>query len=284
MLAALLRATADHLDRVDDAGLEHVDVLAGVGVVAGVGRLLADFVDDHRAVDAAVVGDLLHRSRQRVQHDVDADLLVTLGLAADFFDRFGATQQGHAAAGQNAFFHGRTRGVQGVFDAGLLLLHVGFAGGADRNDGHAAGQLRQPLLELFLVVFALGVVDLIANLLDAVLDVRRLAGALDDRGRFLVDRDLLGAAQVLQRQVLELQAQVFADQRAAGQHGDVAEHGLAAIAKARSLDGADIEHAAQLVDDQRGQRFAVDVFGNDQQRLAATGPLFPAAAPTREGC
>ncbi len=46
---------------------------------------------------------------------------------ASLFDRFAATQQGHAAAGQNAFFDGRTRGVQGVFDAGLLLLHVGFA-------------------------------------------------------------------------------------------------------------------------------------------------------------
>ena len=40
-------------------------------------------------------------------------------------------EQGHAAAGQDAFFDRRTRGVQGVFDAGLLLLHLGFGRGAD---------------------------------------------------------------------------------------------------------------------------------------------------------
>ena len=55
-------------------------------------------------------------------------------------------------------------------------------------------------------------------------------------------------------EVFELQAQVFADQRAAGEHGDVAQHGLAAIAEAGGLDRADVQHAAQLVDDQRGQR------------------------------
>ena len=89
-----------------------------------------------------------------------------------------AAQQGHAAAGQNAFFDRRTGGVQGVFDAGLLLLHVGFGAGADRDDRHAAGQLGQPFLELLLVVLALGRFDLVADLLDAGLDLGRLAGRL----------------------------------------------------------------------------------------------------------
>ena len=46
------------------------------------------------------------------------------------------------------------------------------------------------------------------------------------------------------------------------------EPGLAAIAKAGRLDRSDLEAAAQLVDDQRRQRFAFDVLGNDEQRLA----------------
>ena len=50
--------------------------------------------------------------------------------------------------------------------------------------------------------------------------------------------------------------------------GDVLEHRLAAIAEAGRLDGRDLEAAAQLVDDQRRQRLAVDVLGDDQQRLA----------------
>ena len=68
--------------------------------------------------------------------------------------------------------------------------------------------------------------------------------------------------------VLELDAEVFGDHLAAGQDGDVLEHGLAAIAEARRLDGGDLQAAAQLVDDERGERLAFDVFGDDEQRLA----------------
>ena len=50
--------------------------------------------------------------------------------------------------------------------------------------------------------------------------------------------------------------------------GDVLEHGLAAIAEARRLDRRDLEAAAQLVDDERAKRLALDVLGDDQQRLA----------------
>ena len=46
------------------------------------------------------------------------------------------------------------------------------------------------------------------------------------------------------------------------------QHGLAAIAKAGSLDRRDLQAAAQLVDDERGERLALDVLGDDQQRLA----------------
>jgi hypothetical protein len=38
--------------------------------------------------------------------------------------------------------------------------------------------------------------------------------------------------------------------------------------KPGSLDGRDLQAAAQLVDDERGERFAFDVFGDDQQRTA----------------
>jgi hypothetical protein len=41
---------------------------------------------------------------------------------------------------------------------------------------------------------------------------------------------------VFERELLELQAEVFADHRAAGQDGDVAQHGLAAIAETGRLD------------------------------------------------
>ena len=72
----------------------------------------------------------------------------------------------------------------------------------------------------------------------------------------------------------ELDAEVFEDGLAAGEDGDVFEHRLAAIAEAGGLDGTDVERAAELVDDQRGEGFAFDVFGDDQQRLAGVDDRF----------
>ena len=94
-----------------------------------------------------------------------------------------------------------------------------------------------------------------------------LAVAVDhDGGVVLVDDDLLGAAEIFPGHVLELDAEVLGDHLAAGEDPDVLEHGLAAIAEAGGLDGADVEGAAQLVDHQRGEGLALDVLGDDQQR------------------
>ena len=106
--------------------------------------------------------------------------------------------------------------------------------------GHAAGQLGQPLLQLLAIVIAVGDFDLAANLLGAAVDGVLLAGAADDRRVLGVDDDLLGPAQVGQLDGVELDAQVLEDRRAAGQHGDVAEHRLAAIAVAGGLHGTDV--------------------------------------------
>ena len=77
-----------------------------------------------------------------------------------------------------------------------------------------------------------------------------------------------------QLDVLQLDAQVLEDRLAAGQGGDVFQHGLAAIAVARGLDGADLQDALELVDHQRGQGIAFDVLGDDEQRLFLLGNRF----------
>ena len=85
----------------------------------------------------------------------------------------------------------------------------------------------------------------------------------------LLMRTFLAVPSMVERHVLELDAEIFADDLAAGDDGDVFQHGLAAIAEARRLHGGNLEAAAQLVDDQRRQRLAFDVFGDDDERLAA---------------
>ena len=98
-----------------------------------------------------------------------------------------------------------------------------------------------------------------------------LTGALDDGGVVLVDGDALGASQMLQREALQLEAQVLGDRLATGQHGDVLQHLLAPIPEARRLDRADLQRAAQLVHHQRRQRLAVDVLGDDEQGACGLG-------------
>src|SRR6185503_17853174 len=65
----------------------------------------------------------------------------------------------------------------------------------------------------------------------------------------------------------ELAAHIFGDEGAAGEDGDVFEHLLAALAEARRLDGEGVDRAAQLVDDDGGERLAVEVVSDDHEVL-----------------
>ena len=112
-----------------------------------------------------------------------------------------------------------------------------------------------------------------AKLLDAALDRRRAAGAIDDRGVILVDRDFLRLAEVLNLERVELDPQVLSNGAAVGQNGEVFEHGLATVAVAGRLHRGNLERAAQLVDDERRQRLSLDVLRDDEQRTAQARDL-----------
>src|SRR5699024_4839334 len=58
-----------------------------------------------------------------------------------------------------------------------------------------------------------------------------------------------------------------------GQDGDIGQHLLAAVAEAGRLDSDDIEAAAQAVDDEVGQRVALDILCDDQQLAAGLDDL-----------
>ena len=194
--------------------------------------------------------------------------MASSSCSLSFRKRRDAAKQCYTAARNDAFLNRRARGVHGVFHARLLLLQLGLGCGPHLDHCHAADQLGQTLLQLFLVVVRGGVLDLRAELLDAALDLAGFARALDDRGVVLVDDHFLGAAELFDLHVFELDAKIFGDGFAAGQNGDVFEHFLAAIAKARSLHRNALQGSAELVHDQRRQRFAFDIFRNNQQRLA----------------
>src|SRR5439155_12201569 len=128
-----------------------------------------------------------------------------------------------------------------IIDAILALLHLDLGRTADPNNRNAAGQLRQTLLQFLLVVIRGRLLDLRSQLSAATRDVRFFPGAVDDRRAVLVDTDLLGRAEHVERDVLELDAEVLADHLTTGQDGKVVEHRLAPVAKARRLYRRDLE-------------------------------------------
>ena len=161
--------------------------------------------------------------------------------------------------------------MQGVLDAGFLFLHLGLGGGAYIDDGHTAGELGEALLELLAVVIAGGFLDLTTDLVDPALDGLGLAAAVDDDGVFLLHDDVGRGAEVGKLNAVQLQAEVFGDEFTTGEDGNVFHHGLAAVAEARCFHGTDLQGATDAVHHESSERFALDVFGHEQQRLVAGG-------------
>src|SRR5260221_810056 len=259
----------NHLGRVDDALGDQVDVFAGLGIEAvGVLVLLEDLADDDRAVFSGIDGDLAGRIGQRLAHDLDAGLLVVV-LGAQSLEVLGGSQQRDAAARHNAFFHRRTGRMHRVINTILALpdLDLGRAADADHRD--AARELGQTLLQLLTIVVRGGFLDLRLDLIDPRLDVGLLPSAVDDGGVLLVDHHLLGAAEHGERDVLHPDAEIFGYRLAARHNRAVLQHGLAAIAEARSLHGCDLEATAQTVDYEGSQRLAFAVFCDYHKRLTA---------------
>ena len=100
------------------------------------------------------------------------------------------------------------------------------------------------------------------------LDIVRVACAADDDGVLLVDLDLTCAAELCELGVLELKTEFVADDLAAGEDSDIAEHFLASVAESRSLDRDAGEGAAELVENEGGESFAFDVLSDDEELLA----------------
>ena len=136
-------------------------------------------------------------------------------------------------------------------------------------DADAAGQLGEPLLELLAVPVGVGVLDLGLDLVDAARDLGAASPAPSTIVvSSLVIDDAPGLAQHLETDLVELEPDLGGDDLATGEDRDVLQHRLAAVAEGRGLDGGRVERAADLVHDQRGQRLALDVLGQDEQRLA----------------
>jgi hypothetical protein len=117
-------------------------------------------------------------------------------------------QQGHTAARHDAFFVGRAGRAEGVLDAVLALPEFRFRRGTDPDNRGAAGELGGTFLELLAVVVCGDDLELGFYLVQAVLDLREVTGAVEDGGVVLGDDDLAGAAELIEPGILEPLAQL----------------------------------------------------------------------------
>src|SRR6185437_4839084 len=161
--------------------------------------------DHHPAVDRGVFGDLPGRCIERAPDDLHAGLLIAFALGLFLCDRFDTTQQRKAAAGNDPFGDCSLGRANGVVERLFPCFHLRLGWRADANDGDAARQLRQPLLQLVLVVFAGRLFDFSPDLLNAPLDLLAYARPADDRGVVLVDDGALATTELLDLRVLQFQ-------------------------------------------------------------------------------
>jgi hypothetical protein len=161
-----------------------------------------------------IAGNGCQRSTASTNDNVVTNFLIA--AQAFWLESAARAEQGHTTTWQNTFFDGCTRGMQGVFDASLLLFHFAFGSGTNVQLCHTTRKLGQTLFEFLAIIIAGRILDLATNLIDSSLNVASLAGTFDHGRVVLVDDDLLGATQVGQLHVLKLDAQIFENGSATG--------------------------------------------------------------------
>ena len=141
---------------------------------------------------------------------------------------------------------------------------------ADLDDRDAADELGEALLELLAVVVAGGVLDLLADRFDAALDL----GLRRRRRRRCVVLSLSIVTRLARPRSLMVTFSSLRPSSSVMTWPPVRTAMSLSISLRRSpkpgaLTAAHVERAAELVDDERGQRLALDVLGDDEERLAA---------------
>ncbi|SPY44866.1 Uncharacterised protein [Porphyromonas cangingivalis] len=158
--------------------------------------------------------------------------------------------------------------MQSIFNACFLLFHFNFSCGAHFDNGNAASQFSNTLLQFFFVVVRSGIFNLLTNLSHTALDCRFIAYAINNDGGVFVDNNTFRLTQIFQSSFFQFQTDLFRDNSTRSQGRDVLQHRFTTVAEARCFNRCNFNDTAHGVHYQSRQGFAFNVFCNDQQWLA----------------
>mmetsp|Transcript_95080 Transcript_95080/g.268669 ORF Transcript_95080/g.268669 Transcript_95080/m.268669 type:complete len:292 (+) Transcript_95080:189-1064(+) len=231
---------AHDLRRVDDALLDHIDVLASLRIEAQMPILLAkQRLHDDGALFAGVLRNLDARLAQGGPDSINADLLVQ-AIQLQILQLSGRIEERGAAAGDDALLERSLRGAERIVEPVLHLVDLHLRGATDLDDSDTAGELCQALLELVLLVLGGGELDGVPDGLAALLDAGLVARGVQEHGVVLRDGHSLDAAELGELHILELGAELVGEELRAREHRQVLHDGLAIVAKARRLHRTDL--------------------------------------------
>mmetsp|Transcript_18765 Transcript_18765/g.33765 ORF Transcript_18765/g.33765 Transcript_18765/m.33765 type:complete len:272 (-) Transcript_18765:756-1571(-) len=164
--------------------------------------------------------------------------------------------------------------VQSIFVPQLLILEFGLCRSSHLDPGNPSAQRGHALLALVPVEVRVGLLSLSSDLCDPRLHRLVLLPVRDDGSKLLSDDYPIARAEHFGRDGIEGDPHLLGDVGGAGGDGNVLEVGLASLSEARGANGHDVEHTAHFVNDQRRERVARDVFGDDEDRLLRLDKLF----------
>ena len=127
------------------------------------------------------------RSFDRLSDDVDTNRGVAFKL--ELVERFGSVDESGTAASNDSFFESSSGCGERILDSSFLLFESGLGGCANLDNCNTAAELGLSLLQLFLVVVAVGGFDLRLDLLLSTGNFSLLSLTVDDRGGFFSDND-----------------------------------------------------------------------------------------------
>ena len=208
----------------------------------------------------------MHRCHQGTLQNLNPGALIALQLLDKAVQPIGQLQECCSTTGNNAFFDRCTRGVQGILNPQLAVLEFRFRWGTDLDDGNAAGEFGDALVQLLAVIVGVGGIEFPLDRCDAVCDGGTVIIRGHDRGVLLADGDATGFAEVRQLDLVQGHGPVFADQCSTGEDGDVGQGRFATFAEGWGTDSRHLQHAAVAIHHKGRQGFAIHFLGQDEQR------------------